>query len=143
MDTEEEEIIAETSLEEGETKGEVTLHAVNCHTLPSNLKLTAVLKGTKVQVLIDSRSTNTFMDPSVLQKLRIKATKTYPLIVIVTNGNRTISMDEVSQLSWEMQNQRFSADPRVLKLADCQMVLGVDWLKDLSPVTFDFKNLTL
>lgn len=32
---------------------------------------------------------------------------------------------------------------RVLKLADCQIVLGVDWLRTLSPVTFDFNKLTL
>lgn len=42
-----------------------------------------------------------------------------------------------------MQNHRFIANIRVLKLAGCQMVLGVDWLKDFGHVTFDFKNLTL
>lgn len=40
-DSEEEEIIAEPSLEEGEIDGEVTLNAINCHTPPIILKLTA------------------------------------------------------------------------------------------------------
>lgn len=48
------------------------------------------------------------------------------LIVEVSNGNRTISGDEVSQLSWDMQGQEFTADVRVLKLGDCHIVLGVD-----------------
>lgn len=42
-----------------------------------------------------------------------------------------------------MQGHQFMADVRVLKLADCQMVLGVNSLRDLSPVTFNFRNLTL
>lgn len=141
-DTDEEEIVAEPSLEEGDTEKEVTLNAITCHFPPSTLKLATTINDEEIQVLIDLGSTNSFIDPKVLQRLRIKAARTYLLIVIVANDNKTVSIDEVSQFSWEIQAHRFKADLRELKLADCQMILGVDWLRDLSPVTFDFRGLT-
>lgn len=135
--------MAEESLEMTKGEGEVILNAIACHSPPSTLKLTAIIKGEEIQVLIDSRSTNSFIYPKVLQKIHVTATRTYPLIVTVSNGNKTVSRDEVSQLEWEMQKFIFKADLRVLRLAGCQMVLGVDWLRTLIPVTFDFKKLTL
>lgn len=66
-------------------------------------------------MLIDSGSTNSFIDLLVLQKVRIRPTRTYYLVVTVDNGNKTVSRDE-SQLSWEMQNQKFSADLGYLSL---------------------------
>lgn len=142
-DTYEEEIVIEPSQEEGDTEGEVTLNAITCHSPPSTLKLTATVKEEEIQVLIDSGSTNSFIDPWVLQKLGIVAVRTYPLIVTVVNGNKTVTRDELSQFTWEMQNHKFTTDLRVLKLVECQMVHCVDWLRDLSPITLDFRGLTL
>lgn len=51
-------------------------------------------------MLIDPGSTNGFIEPTILQKLRIRSTRTCPLIVTVANDNRTVSRDEVTQLSW-------------------------------------------
>lgn len=61
----------------------------------------------------------------------------------VANENRIVSMDEVPQLSWEIQGHIFNTNVRVLKLANCHIILRVDWLKTLSPVTFDFNKQTL
>ena len=33
------------------------------------------------------------------------------------------------------------ADLRVLELGGCDFVLGVDWMKTVSPLTFDFNKL--
>lgn len=45
--TDEEEVIAESSHEEGETYGEVILNDINCCSPPITLKLTATLNGKK------------------------------------------------------------------------------------------------
>lgn len=52
----------------------------------------------EIKVLIDSGSTNSFIDPRILEKLKIKLSKTYTLIVMVANEDRTISKDEVTAL---------------------------------------------
>lgn len=80
----------------------VILNAIQCLSPPSTLKLTGTINKLEVQVLIESGSTNSFIDSTVLQRLKITPAKTYPLIVTVANGNKTVSRDEVSQLEWEM-----------------------------------------
>lgn len=93
--------------------------------------------------MIDSGSTNSFIDHTVLQKVHIQPIKAYPLIITVANGNKTIRRTEVHQLNWEVQGHTFISDVRVLKLEEYQMVLGVNWLREINPVTFDFRRLTL
>ena len=40
-----------------------------------------------------------------------------------------------------MQGAEFVANLRVLELGGCDIVLGVDWMRKASPLTFDFKKL--
>lgn len=42
-----------------------------------------------------------------------------------------------------MQGTTFQADMRVLQLKGCDMVLGIEWLETLGPVTWDFRNLNM
>lgn len=108
---------------------------------PSTLKLTSRIHDLEIEVLINSGNTNSFIDPKVLQKLKVKPSRTYPLIMTVANGDRTVRKIEINRLSWEMQGRKFIADIRVLKLDGCHMVLAVDWLREFSSVTFDFRQL--
>lgn len=61
----------------------------------------------------------------------------------VANGNNTVSRSEVPQFPLKVGDHQFTADLWLLKFADCQIVLGIDWLRELSPITFDFRALTL
>ena len=40
-----------------------------------------------------------------------------------------------------MQGERFEADLRLLQLGGCDVVLGVDWMKEVSPISFDFNRM--
>jgi len=40
-----------------------------------------------------------------------------------------------------MQGKEFKADLRILKLGGCDIVLGVDWMRTVSPLVFDFNKL--
>lgn len=104
---EEEEVIAKPNLEEEGTEVEVTLNAILVHSPPNTLKLTSSLKGKEIKILIDSGSPNSFIDPTVLQEVQIQPTLTYPLIITVANGNRTVSKHEVTQLEWECKGTYF------------------------------------
>jgi len=42
---------------------------------------------------------------------------------------------------WEMHGEAFEADLRLLKLGGCVIVLGVDWMKEVSPINFDFNKM--
>ena len=38
----------------------------------------------------------------------------------------------------EMHGEPFKVDLRLLKLGGCDIVLGVDWMKGVSPINFNF-----
>ena len=42
---------------------------------------------------------------------------------------------------WEMQGEDYQANLRLLKLGECHIVLGVDWMKEVSPISFDFNKM--
>jgi len=40
-----------------------------------------------------------------------------------------------------MQGEQFVTDLRLLKLGGCDIVLRVDWMKTISPISFNFNKL--
>ena len=40
-----------------------------------------------------------------------------------------------------MHGKEFEADLRLLKLGGYDIVLGVDWMKEVSPISFDFNKM--
>ena len=40
-----------------------------------------------------------------------------------------------------MNGEKFVADLRLLKLGGCDVVLGVDWMKGVGPISFNFNKM--
>lgn len=40
-----------------------------------------------------------------------------------------------------MQEEKFEVDLKLLQLEGCDVVLGVDWMKGVSPISFDFNRM--
>ena len=40
-----------------------------------------------------------------------------------------------------MQGERFEADLRLLQFGGCDVVLGLDWMKGVRPISFDFNRM--
>ena len=40
-----------------------------------------------------------------------------------------------------MQGEEFEVDLKLFKLGGCDVVLGVDWMKHVSPICFDFNKM--
>ena len=92
-------------------------------------------------MLIDSGSTHSFVNKKTTQDLKCEMTRTNPLSGTVTNGDLMYNNHKCSNFKWVMQGVEFVANLRVLELGGCDIVLGVDWMKNVSPLTFDFKKL--
>ena len=59
----------------------------------------------------------------------------------MANGSKVMSNLTCAGFCWEMQGEGFEAKLRLLKLGECDVVLGVDWMKDVSPISFDFNKM--
>ncbi|XP_026410851.1 uncharacterized protein LOC113306080 [Papaver somniferum] len=132
-------------IQELEEEVEVSLHAISGNISHNTIKIQGITKNIRsFTVLIDSASTHCFIDPEMARLSGALIEPTAALQVAAADGNKVISDAKCHQFGWKMQGHNFSFDVRVLDLGEGgDMVLGVDWMKNISPVKFDFKNMTI
>lgn len=61
----------------------------------------------------------------------------------MANGQKIVSMKVCPNVKWKMHGQDYLEDLRVLQLGSCDMILGLDWMRKHTLITFDFDNSTL
>jgi hypothetical protein len=63
----------------------------------------------------------------MIKGIKVAIVKTIALAIIITNDNVMLCDAQSSELIWFMQDYKFKADLRILKLERCNnVVLGVD-----------------
>lgn len=62
------------------------------------------------------------------------------LVVVVANGWKMIDQGGCNNVSWTMQDHQLCCNLRVIKLGCYGIILEVDWMKQYSPMKFDFIN---
>ncbi|KAL4271596.1 hypothetical protein GQ457_13G023790 [Hibiscus cannabinus] len=121
---------------------EISINALTGSSGYNTLRLQGLVKGKTLNVLVDSGSTHSFVNPR-WAKEGVEVMQTPPLTITVANGEKLYSTAMSKLLSWKMQGHSFEHDFRVLQMGGRDMVLGVDWMKKYNPVTMDFNEMTL
>lgn len=97
------------------------------------------LHGKKtLYILIDSGSTHNFMDPIMAEKLGCSVLPPRMTRVAVADEGKLQVRGRIEQFEWRFQNTTFKQDMMLIPLGNCDMVLGVQWLATLGPITWDF-----
>ncbi|CAA7019723.1 unnamed protein product [Microthlaspi erraticum] len=94
-------------------------------------------------VLIDSGSTHNFVDTRTAEKLGCTVRTSTRSRVTVADGRRIAIQGHIDNFRWTFHGTTFESDVMVIPLGGCDMVLGVQWLHTLGPITFDFKKLEM
>lgn len=94
-------------------------------------------------ILIDSGSTHNFMDPRVAEQLNCEIKPPQMRKVAVADGGKLTVRGRVEKFEWRFQNASFTQDMMLIPLGNCDMVLGVQWLSLLGPITWDFLKLEM
>jgi len=92
-------------------------------------------------VLINSGNTNSFLGEETTSALQCEMLETTLLLIMIANGCRMVSYYKCKEFRWMMEGYEFAMDLRILKLGGCHIVLGVDWIRTVSPLVFDFNTL--
>ncbi|KAF5462079.1 hypothetical protein F2P56_018118 [Juglans regia] len=135
-------------IEEGEVSGdaedslEVSVNAISGCSNGNAMKLHGKIGPCSVEILIDSGSTHNFLDPMVVQEAKLKVRKDYSLQVRVANGDKILSQGRGEELI-KIQGSKFSVPFHVLTLGGCDIVLGVQWLKTLGNITWNFIDMSM
>jgi hypothetical protein len=94
-------------------------------------------------ILVDSGSSHTFLNASILPRISYQTTLAPPLRVKVPNGQVVLSTEEVHHFEWWIQGHTFSTSTRMLELGAYGMILGMDWLEQHSPIQCDWVHKTI
>ncbi|XP_019179173.1 PREDICTED: uncharacterized protein LOC109174389 [Ipomoea nil] len=128
------EIVEEPVVGEDTGEGEVSLCAVVGREGMNTIKLLGKIQKQQIVILVESGSTHSFLDPKILNQLRKEAVKASPLTVTVANGEKMVCDTVCNNLEWQIQNEQFRKDFRLLRLGGCDMVLGMDWVDIFAPI---------
>jgi len=107
------------------------------------IKLHGIVKDQELLILIDSGSTCTFISSKTANTLNCVLRPAPPIQVAVANGDKLQSTHQVLNFSWWSQGHTFTTDARVLSLQYYDMVLGMDWLEQHSPMWIHWKRKLL
>ena len=107
------------------------------------IKLHGIVKDQELLILIDSGSTCTFISTKTATALNCVLMSAPPIQVAVANGDKLQSNHQVLNFSWWSQGHTFTTDAHVLSLQYYDMVLGMDWLEQHSPMWIHWKRKLL
>nr|CAD1844095.1 unnamed protein product [Ananas comosus var. bracteatus] len=142
----ESEAMGEVELEPANSSHQISLHAlVGQAQLPDyrTIRLSGTVKNRRKHILIDSRSTHNFLNAAGATKLGCCAENIQALRVTVADENKLISSSICKAFKRKMQGLEFNADLLLLPLRGCDTVLGIQWLKRLGPILWDFSQLRI
>ncbi|KAJ0970323.1 hypothetical protein J5N97_023200 [Dioscorea zingiberensis] len=119
----------------------ISFHALTGHLVPSTLKLAGTILGHAVVVLIDSGSTNNFIQARLASHLGLTVQPSPHLRVTVGNGDSVDCSGACFQVPLKIDQALFKVDLMLLPIYGADVVLGVQWMAKLGPVLFDYQHL--
>jgi hypothetical protein len=107
----------------------------SCH---QTLKLQGSIQQQRLNILLDSGSTHTFVNDKFIPLLSGVQTIFSPRHVQVANGTIVAGQHQLLQAHWQIQKYEFISDLLFLPLPSYDMVVGMDWLSRFSPMRVDW-----
>jgi hypothetical protein len=86
-------------------------------------------------ILVNSGRSHTFLNSAIANKLQVEVTSLPPMSVKVANGASLACSGEVKWFEWWVQGHTFSMDAKIIDMGAYDLVLGMDWLEQFSPMT--------
>jgi hypothetical protein len=106
---------------------------------PRTMKLRGVLQGTELLILVDSGSSHTFLSTAVADKMVGVQPLDHQVKIQVANGGILNCAAILPQAQWSVGAYSFSTDMRVINLQHFDVILGMDWLEQHSPMKVHWK----
>jgi hypothetical protein len=121
----------------------LSIHALADTESNNTICLRAMVGNQVLLVLVDSGSTGSFLNSSMLPQLNCNVQPTQPVTVHLANNEELVCDQCVPNLSWWVQGETFHTPMRVLPLGAYDAILGVNWLKKHGPIKGDWELKTL
>lgn len=94
-------------------------------------------------MLVDSRSTHTFVSHKVAALFDSVTPLPAPVLVRVADGGELVCSDYIPNYKWWAQGFHCRTNMRVLPLGTYDVILDMDWLEHHSPMEVHWRSKTL
>ncbi|XP_026445458.1 uncharacterized protein LOC113346084 [Papaver somniferum] len=122
----------------------ISLSSLFGSSFPRTMRVTGRIKSQPITILIDLGSTHNFLHPSVAKQCGFEVcSRDSPLSVTVGDGGKLNTRGSCPSVHIQLPSFRFSADFHLLDISGCDVVLGVQWLRTLGPIEWDFARLSM
>lgn len=112
----------------------LSIAAISGAAAPRTMSFEGQLGSTPMRILLDLRSTHTFISSSVAANCSVLK-PLIPLVQVqVANGQILTCSQFAPATVWSIQGVEFQSHLKVLPLSSYDMILGVDWLANHSPM---------
>jgi hypothetical protein len=120
---------------------QISMHAISGTALEAKtFPLFITIGSLKLVALIDSGSSTTFIDPSIIVKADLPIQNHEPVKVTMANGSNLWTQAITLGCQDSIQGHDFSTDFRVLNLEGYDLILGCDWIFEFSPIGINMKT---
>jgi len=107
------------------------------------IRFEGTIYGVNVQVLIDSRSSDNFLQPRLAHCLKLIIEPTTKFQALVGNGNSLTVEGRVSEVEVQIQGHSLKLSVYLLPISGAYLVLKPYWLATLGSHIIDYSALTL
>lgn len=74
----------------------------------------------------------------MVKQLQMRTKPCSPFNVTVENGEKLNCSSTTGLITWLMADKEFTGDFNIIPLGGYDLTLGVKWMAEVSPVTFDY-----
>ncbi|BAT97484.1 hypothetical protein VIGAN_09094100 [Vigna angularis var. angularis] len=107
------------------------------------MRFTGSLQGMTIQILLDSGSSDNFLQPRIAHCLKLPVEAMSSLQVMVGNGNAMSIEGVIKEIQVKLQGHTLKLPVYLLIVSGANLNLGVAWLATIGPHIVDYNTLSL
>ncbi|XBJ04555.1 hypothetical protein VPH35_023472 [Triticum aestivum] len=120
----------------------LSVHAACGAQCKKSIQLQGFIGKQEVLILVDSGSSSNFISSKLVDRLQCTTAPFPAAKVTVADGGTLDCNMMVSSLQWWTQGTSFTSSLKVLPLGTYDIILGMEWLEEMSPMWVDWKKKT-
>jgi len=121
----------------------ISLNALTGFYAPQTLNLIGYIKHRKVIILVDSGNTHNSIHRHIVQEINSCIYAVNHFQIIISNGDSMKCVRCCENVYLQIGEYHMKSHMFVIYMGNCDIVLGVEWIRTLGPILIDFKELTM
>jgi predicted aspartyl protease len=105
--------------------------------------LIGYVRDRKVIILVDSGNTHSFIHHRLAQEINCYFRVVNNFQIMIANGGSMKCWGHCENVRLQIGQYNLKSHMFAIDMGGCDIVLGVEWLHTLGPITMDFKDLIM